>query len=282
MDDLSCSALDAGRSIRSDASRSVRGAADNEGPFYFLLDTGTDTTIVDTTLAKKLALATLQSAQLTTISGSHTVGVSRLATLAIGGKQVDDLPVFQEDLSSLRRIDGRIAGIVGQDFLSQSNYLLDYRARCLRFEEGDDIRDGIDGDSVPIETGENGMILAAKAQFHGHAELRLLLDSGTNTLVLMGSVSNRLHCLMEQQVMAISNAGAAPMRIGQVDLTVASHELRDVPVTLASDASPQNIVDGLLPMAFFEAIYVNNKQSLVVLNPRAKKTVRLAAAAGLQ
>ena len=50
--------------------------ADDQGPFYFFLDTGTDTTIVDTALAKKLLLPTLQSAQLTTTAGVQTVTVS--------------------------------------------------------------------------------------------------------------------------------------------------------------------------------------------------------------
>ena len=39
--------------------------ANGEGPFYFVLDTGAENTIVDTALAHKLALPTLHSGNLT-------------------------------------------------------------------------------------------------------------------------------------------------------------------------------------------------------------------------
>jgi len=224
----------------------------------------------------------LQSGNLTTILGSQVVAASRLAKLAVGGVQQDRLLVFQLDLTSLRRIDNRIAGVVGQDFLSHFNYLLDYRAQSLRFEEGNEIQDEIDGDPVPIEANENRMILAADAQFRGSAHLRLLLDSGTNMLVLMGTASQRLHCSAEQEGISASYTGAAPAHFGQVDLTVASHAFSNLPVYLATGAPPPSASDGLLPLVLFRAIYVNNSRSFVVVNPRAKKPVRLAKAAGPQ
>src|SRR5580698_7530919 len=68
-------------------------------PVYFLLDTGADTTIVDTALAKKLGLATLRRIQQTVMTGSQTVGVSVLARLSVGNSSVEGVPVLEQDLS---------------------------------------------------------------------------------------------------------------------------------------------------------------------------------------
>ncbi|HEY4382383.1 MAG TPA: retropepsin-like aspartic protease [Acidobacteriaceae bacterium] len=268
--------------LAQDALILVPVTANGQGPFYFLLDTGADVSIVDTTLARKLALPTLQSAHLITMNGSQTVGVSRLASLSIGDVQVNGLPVFEKDLSCLHRINGKIAGVLGQDFLSAFNYLLDYKARSLRFEEKDDLRDELDGDEVPIQSGENRMIIAAEAEFRGHADVHLLLDSGTNLPVLFGPVSNQLHCLEDQQGFALSSTGETPIRIGEVDLTVASHVFRDVLISLATDTPPQPVGDGLLPMSLFDAIYVNNHQSFVMLNPHTRQPTSQATAGGSQ
>ena len=139
----------------------------DEAPLYFLLDTGADTTIVDTALAKKLGLATLRRIQQTVMTGSQTVEVSVLARLSVGDSSVEGLPVLEQDLSSLRRVDGRIVGILGQNFLSRFNYLLDYRARSLRVEKGDELRSGLEGDVAPVEVREHRMMVAAEAATGG-------------------------------------------------------------------------------------------------------------------
>jgi hypothetical protein len=283
---LSAPALQAASPVRLQLTRGqlilIPVMADDQGPFYFLLDTGSDVTIVSTALARKLALTTQQSAHLTTITGTQTVEASRLDKLAIGGVEVEQLPVFEEELSSLRGADSRIAGIIGQDFLSRFNYLLDYHTRSIRFEEGNDVRDEIDGDEVSVETDKNLMILAAKAEFLGHADLHLILDSGANTVVLVGSASNTLHCAADQEDTQISSSGEAIVRLGQVDLTVSSHKFRNLPVTLTISAPPHTAEDGLLPMALFDAIYINNQHSFVVLNPHAKSSTKPAIPGGAQ
>jgi predicted aspartyl protease len=263
-----------------DALIVVPVTANDQGPFCFLLDTGADTTIVDPALATKLGLPTLQSIQQTTVTGVQTVGVSLLASLAVGGVHVDRMPVLEQDLSGLRRMDKRIMGIVGQNFLSHFNFLVDYRASSLRMEAGDELRSSIDGEVLPVEVKEHRMIVAAEAQSKGTAKVRLILDSGANALVLTQRAGDALHCpILRPAVEMSSTSGVAAVRTGRADLRVAAHALRDVPVSLVADALPQSIGDGLLPMSLFDAVYVNNAQGYVVLNPRLKKAAVLVASA---
>jgi hypothetical protein len=261
-----------------DALIIVPVTANDEGPLYFLLDTGAQTTIVDSGLAKRLALPALQTAQQGTVTGSQTVMVSRLGKLTLGDVHVDGLPVLEEDLAGLRRVDGRIVGIVGQDFLSHFNYLLDYRARSLRIEAGEELRDAMVGEPVPVEMGQNRMVLRAEARADartaGQAKVRLLLDSGANALVLMGPASSAVRCPGVQPAAETSSAGAAGTQVGRVDLTVATREFHDLPVSLVAVAPAQATEDGLLPTALFEGLYVSNSEGFVIFNPRVKKTGR--------
>jgi hypothetical protein len=241
--------------------------ANDEGPFYFLLDTGADTTVVDTALAKQLSLAAVQSAQQDTVAGTQTVAVTVLASLTVGQVSVNKLSVLTEDLSSLRRIDRRIDGIVGLNFLSRFNYLLDYRQRTLTIESGTDILDSIDGDKVP----QRHMIVETQAEFRGHASLRLQLDSGANGLVLMGTHASALYFPSVQRRVETSATGSTVMNTSHLEhLIVASRQFQDIPVTLAASAPQGRFEDGLLPTSLFSSLYVNNSQNFVIFNPRAK------------
>src|SRR5580658_1801208 len=106
--------------------------AGGEGPFDFVVDTGADTTIVDPILADKLSLSTLTRIQQTTLAGSQSSSVSRIASLGSGEVQVKNLPVLVQNLAEIRKMDPQIQGIAGQDFLSHFNYLLDYPNHTIR------------------------------------------------------------------------------------------------------------------------------------------------------
>ena len=105
--------------------------------------------------------------------------------LRVGAAGVQGMPVLVEDLAGLRQMDARIEGILGQDFLSHFNYLLDYRRRVLRIEAESEIEDALAGDRVAMETRGNRMIVDGEGQGLRSAAVRLLLDSGASSLVLM-------------------------------------------------------------------------------------------------
>jgi Aspartyl protease len=132
------------------------------GPFDFLLDTGADTTVVDSSIASRLSLVPTDRIRQTTLSGIRTVTCGFLRNLSVGSVQVENLYVLTQDLRELRKIDVQIEGIVGQNFLSQFNYLLDYRKHVVRFELGNEIQDVIDGEQVPIEAWESRMLVPPK------------------------------------------------------------------------------------------------------------------------
>jgi len=246
--------------------------ANGQGPFDFVLDTGADTTIVDPSLANTLSLVSTGSLQQTTLASTQTLTRSSIRSMAIGGGRVENVPVLVEDLGGLRNMDGRIEGIAGQNFLAHFNYLLDYRKHSVRIEQADEIQQALDGDRVPMDRGDHRMIVASEAQSVGRAKLRLLLDSGANTVVLLPAASHALNLSAQESGVETTSSGEVGLHVGRVHaLTVGSQQLHEIAVALASTAPAEQIGDGLLPTALFQSLYVNNREGFVVLNPHAKK-----------
>jgi predicted aspartyl protease len=246
--------------------------ANDQGPFAFVFDTGADTTIVDPSLASKLSLVPLRRIRQTTLAGVQALPVSLVATLTAGPAHANGLPVLIQDLSELRKLDPHIEGIVGQDFLSHFNYLLDYRKRCLRFERDDEIRSAIDGDRVAMETSDHRMIVPVEMRSGGVARVRLLLDSGANSIVLMRKSSQELNLPAQANGLESTSSGQAGVQVGTIQrLTVGSQEFRNISVAVTASEPTEQIGDGLLPMALFRVLYINNREGFVVFNLRVRE-----------
>lgn len=246
--------------------------ANNQGPFDFVLDTGADITVVDPSLAGRLSMVSSRHTRQSTLAGDQTLPVSVMATLSVGSAHVDNLSVMIQDLSELRKRVPQIEGIVGQNFFSHFNYLLDYNRRSLRIEQDNEIRTAIDGNLLPMETGDNRMIVATEVQSGGLRKLRLILDSGASSIVLMRRASQALDPLAQTVRVAVTSSGPVELQMATVQsLVVGSQQLRDVAVALTRIEVEERIGDGLLPMALFQRLYVNNREGFVVLNPRQRK-----------
>jgi predicted aspartyl protease len=246
--------------------------AGQAGPASFILDTGADTTIIDPSLAGRLSLAPLKPVQQTTLSGFRSVPRGLMSELSAGSVQVRNLPVMVQDLTALRHIDSHIQGIVGQDFLSHFNYLLDYRRHVVRIEAASEIRDNLEAERVPLELGGHRRIVASEGQALLQATLRLLLDSGASSLVLIHKGSQGLDVPTFDSVQETTSSGSTSLRAGKVHkLTVGSEQFHDIAVALYPSDPAEPIGDGLLPTTLFQALYVNNREGFVVFNPKVRK-----------
>jgi hypothetical protein len=248
--------------------------ANEKGPFDFVLDTGTNTTIVDPSLSRALDLVSLDQIRLGTFAGDQTVVRSSMRTLAAGAAHVENLEVLVQDLAELRKVDSHIEGIVGQNFLAHFNYLLDYRKHLVRIELANEIRDAIDGDQVKVEVSEDKMLVASEAQSLGHARLRLLLDSGANSVILIRKSFQAPDFSAQRGWLEVTSSGQVGLQVGRVrGLSIGSQQFHDLAVAL-SPAEPddeERIEDGVLPTVLFRTLYVNNREGFVVFNPRNKK-----------
>jgi predicted aspartyl protease len=242
------------------------------GSFDFVLDTGTDTTVVDSSIASRLSFVPRDKVREVSFRGVTSVVRGAIPRLSAGLFRVDNVPVLVQDLANLRRLDARIHGIVGQNFLAHFNYLIDYRRQLVRIEWGKEIQDTIDGDHIAFESMENRMMVASEARSRGSAQLSLLLDSGSNSLILLPTASKKLGLPRQANVLEEVSGGQMEMKAGRVRaLTVGSIQFHDISALLPAIDPGVQMGDGLLPTKLFYAVYVNNREGFVVFNPRIRK-----------
>ncbi|HEV2913507.1 MAG TPA: aspartyl protease family protein [Pyrinomonadaceae bacterium] len=248
-----------------------------EGPFDFMLDTGTNSTIIDLALHGQLALPTSDRISLMTLAGSRTVPRAWLRRVALGAKAVENLEILCGDLRDIRSLDARIRGVLGQNFLSQFNYILNYAERRIEFEEdGDEMGRTLRGARLPFEDDEGKIIVRPEPASPKERALRLVLDSGISSLLLFSASSGRLGYDLDFSeslpLKASTNFGSSSgMRTGRIrKIRIGGETFRDLPLVLADgDAIRESRTDdGLLPTRLFRAIYFDHKAKMLILNPR--------------
>jgi hypothetical protein len=242
--------------------------ANGTGPFDFILDTGTETTIVDVSVARQLSLPSLGHIQLNSLARTQAVTGSSLRNLTVGPAQAENLDVLVEDLREAHQIDPFVRGVVGQDFLRHYNYLLDYEERSLRIELGNEIRAKVEGDLVPFQVSGRRMIVTSEVNSTERATLRLTLDSGANSILLMGRAA-RFARIQEKATASVVNGGIQ-IPVGRVSrLSIGSRQFHNVDVGLPPEPERWGqIEDGILPTVLFRGLYVNNQDHFVVFNPQ--------------
>jgi len=246
----------------------VQVVLNGAGPFEFLLDTGTNTTIIEPELAQQLRLRPQDRIELMTIAGAQAVPRAQLGSVVLGPAVAENLEALITDLRSIRALHSSVRGILGQNFLTRFNYLLDYRERQIEFETDGELAHRMCGARLPFEQIEG--LIAVSAQAASSKTWRLVLDSASTDLILFGhhTQSNAVEMSDRGQIWltATTSAGSQTVQQGRLRaLRIGETAFADLPVTMMPFDGREE--DGLLPISLFRAVYVNHKERYVVLNP---------------
>jgi predicted aspartyl protease len=155
-----------------------------QGPFQFLLDTGTNTSIIEPGLAQQLKLRPRDRIELMTVAGPQVLPRIHLGSVVLGSALAENLEALIGDLGSIRTLHSGIRGVLGQNFLSRFNYQLDYREKKIEFEADCDGEHRIDGTRLRFSEIEG--LIAISAHPASSKTWRLVLDSATAGLILFG------------------------------------------------------------------------------------------------
>jgi predicted aspartyl protease len=112
----------------------VDAYANGQGPFQFVIDTGTSTTAITPELAKQLGVAA-EPADPATAGGAHVeVTAGLLPSFRVGDARSDNLAVVVADFFAMlsNALGAKLDGIVGYNFLRQYKVILDYPNETLR------------------------------------------------------------------------------------------------------------------------------------------------------
>ena len=235
----------------------------------FLLDTGTNSTIIAPEAAQKLNLHPRDRIEMITATGKQIVPRSFLQTVALGSISAKETEVLIADLPQLRAIDKKICGILGQNFLAQFNYLIDFKNKRIVFDAGGELENNLRGKKVPLENEENRLFVTVSVKQNS---LRLLLDSAASNLILFQDSTNSLNIERNSFAEVSTNTGNSSAKTAQINLLrIGDETFYDLPAVIMSEKNENRTEDGLLPLSLFRSVYFNHTKSFVIFNPKLSK-----------
>ncbi len=252
------------------------------GPYDFLLDTGTETTILGPSLADELHLRTRGSVAVSGAGFHESATFAQLDLLEAGSHAVSGQEVLVYGLMNLRSVDSHIRGILGEDFLDHFDTLIDNEHKLLCLDDSGVMRAGVkgphiallprsqppDGASLPVL-----LILSARLS-DGTPPVRLKLDSGTNAPFLYNTSGHMAPTSFGGGAVVGSGANGDEKVFSALppqDVKIGSVSLRGVTfMTLAHPLKDdgRKEFDGLLSIDLFRRVFINHGDRYVVLEPR--------------
>ena len=240
-----------------------------DGPYRFLLDTGSSHTVISQTLATTLRAVPVAKAPMATSVGSILALVVRLSDVAVGTARVESLLATSLPSSAAEMLGDGILGVLGQDFLSHFNYTLDYRTSRLSWDDEDQIEKGV---RLALEPSHGRLLVRLPQDARCRCPLRLVPDSGANGVVLFaGTEADRLAVNTAGTSMRMSTlvGEGSARRVIVSALLVGPATLWNLPasrVVLPEDTTEHG--DGLLPLSLFARVSFRHHEGYMVVQPR--------------
>ncbi len=253
---------------------------DQTGPYDFLVDTGAQVTIIDSSLAASLHLNQEGAAQLVGIGFHEQAGFVQTASFALGSEEVTGLRVLVRSAALSNSADPAVRGILGGDFLGRFDLLIDNAHQVLCLTSSDALRSEFRSNHIELRILPGRFddpaiprppVIAVRLSGLS-ATQDLLLDSGANVSLLYGGGA-QLPAGPGSATLRGTGAGggirnftalpAQDLRIGASNLAhvtfVALREGR-------SDVRP-GAADGLLTTGIFRRVFISCSQGFAVVEP---------------
>jgi hypothetical protein len=237
-----------------------------QGPFPFIVDTGSTHSSIAASLAAVLNAPIVAKATVTSSLGHEIQPVVSLATLSVGPASADAVLATQVQDDHLGN-KTEVRGVLGQDILGNLVYTLDFAARRI------DWNPNLQGPSSHLSIiklrSTEGRFLAELPQ--PHTTLWLVPDSGAETLVLYERPDLPLPPLTGSRGQALLSTLSDRRAVEAVHVTrlVVGHtNLTDVPAVLVKhNGEDRSRGDGLLPLAMFERVTFDGPRQLLIVEP---------------
>jgi hypothetical protein len=255
------------------------------GPFDFMVDTGSQVTVIDPSLASQLDLKPQGRVGLVSVASFAQAPVTVLDRLEADSKVVDKSLVVVHDLGQIRAADPRIRGVLGQSFLAHFDLFVDYGHKLLCLDETNAMRDRVRGERIPFVSSQapegelpfmERLVISVHLSGTGKQPILLQLDSGSDGPILYpGSEQPEVRALVHAAVLQGGNVAKAhpvfavvPPQIMQIGNLIFSHVSFVTPVIVGKNIREHE--DGLLPTLLFQRVFISagGGDHYVVFDPR--------------
>ena len=247
----------------------------NRGPFDFLVDTGTNTTLIDPKLAADLNLKPKDTLQLASLASSTTVPRYYLQTFRVGPASVSNQEALAVPLPQLVALDHKIRGILGMNFLLHFSFRLNYDRRTMELYPFPEEAHAPAGLRVPVEINDSRLLINVASSASPSGSWKLALDSGISQFLVFKermvqsaspSSCKQASCLMKVSTNLADQSGSTAflrdVSIAEARLPETQIVVLQNPLQRASD--PQ---DGLFPAAPFRSVFFDRTNATVIFSP---------------
>jgi hypothetical protein len=218
------------------------------GPFRFLVDTGSNTNLIASELARRIGLKTTFRTSFASLDRERVALGSARNEISLDSVRAAGQELLLADMNGSLGASTGIQGIIGQKFLALFDYLLDLKGK--RFS-----------------LGEHGLS-GTRSQFHminGRPAVstslgRMVLDSGAGAVVI---AAEKLVPAAGRTGMVRSAAGRQQVALKTERLVIEGRAIWEgEAIAITGPLDPG--VDGLLPLKFFKSVYVCNSGGYIV------------------
>jgi Aspartyl protease len=124
----------------------------HSGPYDFLLDTGTQMTVVDLSLAADLHLTAMGNAKVAGVSIEGPAMFAKLDRLEVGDHVAIRQDVLVYNMKNVQGAGFAIRGLLGEDFLSGYDVLIDKTHNVLCIDDTGEMLKRIQGQREPLNS----------------------------------------------------------------------------------------------------------------------------------
>jgi hypothetical protein len=260
----------------------VAVSVNHSGPYKFALDTGTQTTTIDPSLAAELGLTTRDSEVVAGLGFQASASSVHLDLLEAGTHSVANYTVLVYSLESLQANGLSIRGILGEDFLGRFDILIDNVQGLLCLDDTPAMCASVEGAHIALITPAQtpgGASVPRSLILESHLSdaarpVRLWLDSGTNVSFLFNPTEYLTLNTPEtapQQGIGTDGVQRAFVALPARDVEIGPVALSKVTFFTFSGVTKDSGIkefDGLLTMGLFRRILICHADRFVVLEPR--------------
>ena len=247
------------------------------GPYDFVVDTGSQITVIDPLLAAELDLKPRGTVGLVSVASYAHGSITVLDTLEAASHVVEKPLAVVQDLGQIRAAASRIRGVLGENFLAHFDLLIDYGDKLLCLDETSAMRESVHGEHIPLVSPQDPaselpfterLVVSVHLSGAGTRPTLLQLDSGSDGLILYARREETKLRLLERATLQGQQAFAVlppqDMRIGSRTLSRVSFV---TPLRPGKDL-PGRQEDGLLPTLLFQRVFISASDHYVVFDSR--------------
>jgi hypothetical protein len=249
------------------------------GPYPFLLDTGSNSTLVRNELLDTLGISSKKFTPAHVTAGVSYLRQTVAESVTVAGLSIHGLEIEGIDADQISRLRVPIQGVLGEDFLKHFDILIDNHAKTLTLDHGFDLAHSLTGDHLPLSfSGMRSGHSTADRLVLGlnlppsEVTTHLLIDSGTNYATFFPLKPMPPGGGAMPSATLRTFIGNSRCRVDFVTLKFGTNTFPDVRLVSCEGLTRDKVdVDGMLPTNIFDRLFISHASGYAIVNPRFLK-----------